>query len=221
MLQVLVQAYPVPGLARSMLASVALRTSMGSRRRSSPFSSNRSKAYRNACGSFRLWRRSWKEVWLTAASEWTKLAHQPINGLMGAFTRTYAGRARQFQSPHRPESRASPAPNSGGRKCLLAFGNHPVHHVVADRGPARRRTRHRAQERIARADVERRRSLGLEIPRPLLARTARSAGEAAEVQGLAGLGELFDTLVVFEELDDRARPAVWSLQVFFGLGTIV
>ena len=37
-----------------------------------------------------------REVWLTAASEWTKLAHQPINGLMGAFTRTYAGRARQF-----------------------------------------------------------------------------------------------------------------------------
>ena len=31
MLQVLVQAYPVPGLARSMLASVALRTSIGSR----------------------------------------------------------------------------------------------------------------------------------------------------------------------------------------------
>ena len=37
MLQVLVQAYPVPGLARSMLASVALRTSIGSRRRSVPF----------------------------------------------------------------------------------------------------------------------------------------------------------------------------------------
>ena len=37
----------------------------------------------------------------------------------------------------------------------LAFGYHPVHHVVADRGPARRRTRHLAQERIARADVER------------------------------------------------------------------
>ena len=45
-----------------------------------------------------------------------------------------------------------------------------------------------------------------EASRPLLARTVRSAREAAEVQGLAGLGELFDTLVVFEtiRLDDRA-----------------
>src|SRR4051794_34945391 len=52
-----------PGrLLRRMLASVALRTSFGSRRRSAPFSSSRSKAYRNAYGSFRLWRRSWNEV---------------------------------------------------------------------------------------------------------------------------------------------------------------
>jgi hypothetical protein len=35
-----------------------------------------------------------REAWLTAASEWTKIAHQPINGLMG--TRTYAVRARQL-----------------------------------------------------------------------------------------------------------------------------
>ena len=40
------------------------------------------------------------------------------------------------------------------------------------------------------------------------------------MQGLTGLGELFDTQVVFEGRR-RARPAVWSLQVFFGLGTIV
>jgi len=38
---------------RRMLANVALRTSIGSRRRSVPLSSSRSKAYRNACGSFR------------------------------------------------------------------------------------------------------------------------------------------------------------------------
>jgi len=38
---------------RRMLANVALRTSIGSRRRSVPFSSSWSKAYRNACGSFR------------------------------------------------------------------------------------------------------------------------------------------------------------------------
>ena len=45
-----------PRLAlRRMLASVALRTSIGSRRRSVPFSSKRSKAQRKALGSFRLW----------------------------------------------------------------------------------------------------------------------------------------------------------------------
>jgi hypothetical protein len=39
----------IPCLAfRKMLASVALRTSIGSRRKSAPFSSSRSKAYRNA-----------------------------------------------------------------------------------------------------------------------------------------------------------------------------
>jgi hypothetical protein len=61
-LQVLVQAHTWSALFRRMLASVALRTSIGSRRRSSPFSSNRSKAYRNAWGSFLRWRRSWNEV---------------------------------------------------------------------------------------------------------------------------------------------------------------
>ena len=41
-------------LLRRVLASVALRTPIGSRRRSVPFSSNRSKTYRKARGSFRL-----------------------------------------------------------------------------------------------------------------------------------------------------------------------
>ena len=48
-----------PGAARaSRLTSVALRTASGSRRRSSPFSSIRSKAYRNALASwwrYRMW----------------------------------------------------------------------------------------------------------------------------------------------------------------------
>ena len=35
-----------------------------------------------------------REIWLTVASEWTKLAYQPINGLIGK--RTYAVRARQL-----------------------------------------------------------------------------------------------------------------------------
>src|SRR5262249_17491839 len=43
---------PRPALA-SVLRSVALRTSRGSRRRSSPFSSTRSKAYRNVLSSWR------------------------------------------------------------------------------------------------------------------------------------------------------------------------
>jgi hypothetical protein len=37
-----------------------------------------------------------QEAWLTVASEWMKLAHQPIHGLMEAFRRTYAGRSRKF-----------------------------------------------------------------------------------------------------------------------------
>ena len=46
-----------PGrLLRRMLASVALRTSIGSRRMSVPFSSSRSKAKRKARASFRRWR---------------------------------------------------------------------------------------------------------------------------------------------------------------------
>jgi hypothetical protein len=50
-----------PGrLFRRMLARVALRTSIGSRRRSVPSSSSSSKANRNALASFRRWRSSWK-----------------------------------------------------------------------------------------------------------------------------------------------------------------
>ena len=47
-------------LLRRMLASVALRTSIGSRRMSAPSSSSKSNAYRNACGSFRRRRSTWK-----------------------------------------------------------------------------------------------------------------------------------------------------------------
>jgi hypothetical protein len=51
-LQVLIQPQPESALARTE-ASVALRTSSGSRRRSSPFSSIRSKAYRKTLASCR------------------------------------------------------------------------------------------------------------------------------------------------------------------------
>ena len=51
-LDMLVEPDAGPALA-STLASVALRTSSGSRRRSSPFSSIRSKAYRNVLSSWR------------------------------------------------------------------------------------------------------------------------------------------------------------------------
>ncbi|MGZ7029933.1 MAG: hypothetical protein ACXVG9_11455 [Terriglobales bacterium] len=36
-----------------------------------------------------------------------------------------------------------------------ALGDHPVHHVITDRGAAPQRTRHLAQERIAGAAIER------------------------------------------------------------------